>query len=160
MATPHVAGVLALLKSFKPDASAEELIEAMEAAAEDLGQPGKDRRFGNGLVQAFAAAEYLNGASLASSFATQPIKSSACEEGFMHFDLKILTDDYGNETYWELRRLTDGGVQLSGAGYDDNSAVTMEKCIPKNCYTFTVFDSAGDGMFASRLELTFLLNCF
>ena len=50
------------------------------------------------------------------------------------------------ESYWELRRLTDNGVQLSGAGYDNNSAIEVQKCIPKNCYTFTLFDSFGDGL--------------
>jgi len=50
------------------------------------------------------------------------------------------------ESYWELRRLTDNGVQLSGAGYDNNSAIEVQKCIPKNCYMFTLFDSFGDGL--------------
>lgn len=146
MATPHVAGVLALLKSFKPDATPEELIDAMQSSAEDLGSTGKDKDFGHGLVQAFAAVERLNGgAFVTESFSQQPDKASACGDDEVLFDLKMLTDDRASETYWELRRITDSGVELSGAGYDDNTAITVKRCVPKNCYTFTVYDSAGDG---------------
>ena len=150
MATPHVAGVLAILKSFKPNASPEDLIEAMLESAEDLGSEGKDNSFGHGLAQALAAAKYLNGGSLAASFVAQPNKTLDCGEGMMMLDLKMLTDDYASETYWDLRRITDSGVQLSGAGYDDNSTTELERCIPKNCYTFTVYDSFGDGLCCSH----------
>jgi hypothetical protein len=151
MATPHVAGVLALLKSFKPDATPEELIDAMQKAAEDLGGNGKDKKYGHGLVQAFAAAELLNGGSLSQSFSQLPDKASTCGEDEVLFDLKLLTDDRASETYWELRRITDSGVELSGAGYEDNAAVMVERCVPKNCYTFTVYDSAGDGKLHSSV---------
>ena len=146
MATPHIAGVLALLKSFKPNATPAELVDALFGSAEDLGESGKDSRFGNGLAQAYAAVQYMNGGSLAASFSSQPSKVSDCGEGNTMFDLKLLTDDYASETYWELRRMTDNGVQLAGAGYDNNTAVTFEECIPKNCYTFTMYDSFGDGL--------------
>ncbi len=66
------------------------------------------------------------------------------------FDLKLLTDDYASETTWELRRMGDNGVQLSGNGYADNSAVAVERCIPKDCYKFTMYDSFGDGLCCSH----------
>jgi cysteine-rich repeat protein len=59
MANPHVAGVLALLKSVYPNATALELRTALEESAEDLGISGHDVRYGHGLVDAVAAAEYL-----------------------------------------------------------------------------------------------------
>jgi cysteine-rich repeat protein len=59
MATPHVAGVLALLKSVYPNANALELRTALEESAEDLGISGHDARYGHGLIDAVAAAEYL-----------------------------------------------------------------------------------------------------
>jgi subtilisin family serine protease len=145
MATPHVAGVLALLKSFKPDATPEELVGALQNSAEDLGGSGKDRQFGHGLVQAFSAIEYLSGGANASSFSQPTYARTECGEDEVLFDMKLFTDGYSEETYWELRRITDGGVHLSGAGYDDNAAISVEKCIPRNCYTFTMFDSQGDG---------------
>ena len=61
MATPHVAGVAALIWSAFPDLTAEELTDVLEQSATDLGSPGKDNRFGWGLVNAAAAFQYLNG---------------------------------------------------------------------------------------------------
>ena len=146
VATPHIAGVLALLKSFKPSASPAELVDALFGSAEDLGESGKDSRYGNGLAQAYAGVQYMNRGSL--SF--QPSKASDCGENRMMFDLTLLTDDYARETYWELRRMSDNGVQLAGAGYADNAAVVVEECIPKNCYAFTMYDSFGDGLCCSH----------
>ena len=59
MATPHVAGVAALLWSRHPGCGPIDIREAMNATAEDLGTPGRDKYFGNGLVQAKAADDHL-----------------------------------------------------------------------------------------------------
>ena len=61
MATPHVAGVAALLWSEFPDATAEEIADAMMNGAMDLGASGKDKKFGHGLVQAVSSLELLSG---------------------------------------------------------------------------------------------------
>lgn len=55
MATPHVAGVAALLLSKCPTASAADIVNAMTSTAEDLGSGGYDTWYGNGLVNAMAA---------------------------------------------------------------------------------------------------------
>ncbi|GAB2609817.1 S8 family serine peptidase [Novilysobacter erysipheiresistens] len=59
MATPHVAGVAALVWSNVPSCSNHELLEALDASARDLGTAGWDYRYGYGLVQARAAVDYL-----------------------------------------------------------------------------------------------------
>ena len=59
MATPHVAGVAALLWSAAPNATNVEIREAMAATALDLGEPGRDIAYGYGLVQAYDALQYL-----------------------------------------------------------------------------------------------------
>ena len=59
MATPHVAGVAALVWSAKPTATATEVRNALNSTAEDLGTAGRDTSFGNGLVRASAAANAL-----------------------------------------------------------------------------------------------------
>lgn len=64
MATPHAAGVAALLWSFKPEATAEEILTAMELSAVDLGSPGHDSKYGHGLVNAIEALKILNGGPL------------------------------------------------------------------------------------------------
>ena len=59
MATPHVSGALALLKSAFPDVSPERLVDALELTAEDLGAPGYDEEFGYGLIQVKDALAFL-----------------------------------------------------------------------------------------------------
>jgi len=59
MATPHVAGVAALLWSGDPSLSNVQIREAMNATAMDLGDSGRDMYYGNGLVQALNALAYL-----------------------------------------------------------------------------------------------------
>jgi subtilisin family serine protease len=58
-ASPHVAGVAALLWSLAPNATAAELRKAITATAHDMGTPGWDEATGYGLVDAAAAARYL-----------------------------------------------------------------------------------------------------
>jgi len=55
MATPHVAGVVALVRSLHPDATPEEIRALLRATARDVGTPGHDRLFGAGIVDALAA---------------------------------------------------------------------------------------------------------
>jgi len=55
IATPHVAGVAALLKSKHAKLSNEEIREILRTTAEDLGAKGKDDYYGYGLVDAYAA---------------------------------------------------------------------------------------------------------
>ncbi|MFM7786347.1 MAG: S8 family serine peptidase [Gammaproteobacteria bacterium] len=59
MATPHVAGVAALIWSRHPKCSNDQVRRAMEDTALDLGNAGRDWSFGAGLVQARAADDYL-----------------------------------------------------------------------------------------------------
>ncbi|WP_444920329.1 S8 family serine peptidase [Microbulbifer sp. CnH-101-G] len=59
MATPHVAGVAALVWSHYPNCSNSEIRTALQATAEDLGDSGRDNAYGYGLVQAKAAFDYL-----------------------------------------------------------------------------------------------------
>ncbi|MFB4163270.1 S8 family serine peptidase [Alteribacillus sp. JSM 102045] len=51
MATPFVTGAFALLKEAYPDKGAEELRSMLQDEAKDLGEPGRDSRYGYGLLQ-------------------------------------------------------------------------------------------------------------
>ena len=55
MATPHVAGAVALMKSANPGLSHDEIKQVLEDTSFDLGPGGKDNTFGSGRVQAFEA---------------------------------------------------------------------------------------------------------
>ena len=63
MATPHVAGVAALVWSQDPTLSNAQIRSALQAGALDLGTPGRDTLFGFGLVQAAATLSELPGDS-------------------------------------------------------------------------------------------------
>ncbi len=51
MATPHVAGVIALMLQANPDLTVEDMQEILDTTAKDLGSNGKDNRYGHGIVQ-------------------------------------------------------------------------------------------------------------
>ena len=58
MASPHVAGVAALIKSLHPEYGPDEIRQVLQDTAEDLGNPGWDERYGYGLVDAYAAVSH------------------------------------------------------------------------------------------------------
>lgn len=55
MATPHVAGLAALIKARNPRLTPEQIELVLTSSAVDLGDPGKDIRFGHGRIDAAAA---------------------------------------------------------------------------------------------------------
>jgi serine protease len=59
MAAPHVAGVVALMKTVCPSLTPDQLdsLLASDALTQDLGTPGRDDQFGHGLVDALAAVQ-------------------------------------------------------------------------------------------------------
>ncbi|MCH7814528.1 MAG: hypothetical protein IID40_10980, partial [Planctomycetes bacterium] len=60
--------------------------------------------------------------------------------------VEILTDNFGNETTWEL--VEQGvGVIASGGPYPNATLITVDVPVcSTNCYDFTIFDSFGDGI--------------
>ncbi|MCU0231758.1 MAG: S8 family serine peptidase [Acidobacteria bacterium] len=60
MATPHVAGLAALMLEGDPYLTRDEMAAILEETAIDLGTPGKDNTFGSGRVDALAAANEAN----------------------------------------------------------------------------------------------------
>ena len=57
----------------------------------------------------------------------------------------LITDDYGDETTWELRNPL-GVVVDQGGPYADNTTYLFEFCLGFGCYEFEIFDSYGDGI--------------
>jgi hypothetical protein len=64
MATPHVAGVAALVWSCDPTATNVQVRDVLASTAFDLGDTGRDVYYGFGLVQAFDACNTLNPTSV------------------------------------------------------------------------------------------------
>ena len=71
MASPHVAGVAALIKGAAPGLTPDQVEQALDASATDLGTPGRDDVFGYGLVDAVRAVQAANG--LESSGTVPPV---------------------------------------------------------------------------------------
>ena len=55
MASPHVAGAVALLKQFAPNLTGKQILEALYNTAIDLGSAGEDNNYGRGLIDVYAA---------------------------------------------------------------------------------------------------------
>ena len=55
MASPHVAGAVALLKQFAPNLTGKQILEALYNTAIDLGTAGEDNNYGRGLIDVYAA---------------------------------------------------------------------------------------------------------
>ncbi len=62
MATPHVSGVAAILKSLDPQLDPDKFSTLLQAGklTTDIGTPGRDDLFGFGLIDAFKAVESIN----------------------------------------------------------------------------------------------------
>jgi subtilisin family serine protease len=59
MSCPHVSGALLLLREAFPEASAYELKNALYQTAIDLGEPGEDNVYGRGMIDVYAAYQFL-----------------------------------------------------------------------------------------------------
>ncbi len=70
-AAPQVAGAMALLLSASPEATVDELEQALTNTAIDLGDSGPDNAYGNGLIDVVAAADWL---------ANPPIPEPTCTD--------------------------------------------------------------------------------
>jgi bacillopeptidase F len=60
MACPHVSGAVLLLKEAFPFLTGEEILFALYNTAIDLGDPGEDNTFGNGIIDVYEAYLYLS----------------------------------------------------------------------------------------------------
>ena len=58
-AIPHIAGTLALIGSVFPEATNEQILQALRETTIDLGPEGKDPMYGYGLPQVYDAYKYL-----------------------------------------------------------------------------------------------------
>ena len=169
MATPHVAGVAALVWSHFPDCSNNQIRNVLIKTAQDRGAAGCDINYGYGIVQAKAAYDLLLAEGCDAGGVDPPTLSSAarggcdqdpdyvpppteaptpfsCDDVTVTVELSI--DNYGGETSWEI---TDSSntVQASGSGYSSNTDYEINSCVSADACTFTIFDAYGDGICCS-----------
>jgi subtilisin family serine protease len=87
MASPHVAGVALVLLNKYPDASVQLVRHALNKGAIDLGAPGYDTSFGNGLLNYWNSAEIVED----------------CDEG-VSFQATYQGNDYNLPCQWILEQ--------------------------------------------------------
>jgi cysteine-rich repeat protein len=144
MATPHVSAVAALLMSQFPDEPTSRIREAMENSAVDLGPCGPDKLFGHGLVDAMAAATYLE---------TRSTGRRDLQSGCVEATVNTRTDNYGLETRWYILRKPSANaaateVVFRGGPYRNGlrADYTETFFLPSDeCFEFRVTDRENDG---------------
>jgi len=73
--------------------------------------------------------------------------------------LVINTDFYAEETTWEIT--DDSGTVVESDGPFDNGVATYkwDFTLADGCYTFTIFDAFGDGLFDGSITGNYVLSC-
>ncbi len=67
---------------------------------------------------------------------------------FPEFRINFIFDDWASETTWEIND-SEGIVLFDGGGFSDGTATaSVKRCLDAGTYTFTVYDSYGDGIAA------------
>jgi subtilisin family serine protease len=80
MAAPHVAGVVALLQSARPDLDYEAIRRVLRESAVDTGPPGFDNQMGAGRLDALAALEHGDPAQLRAAITAPAIRAIVSPE--------------------------------------------------------------------------------
>lgn len=81
MSSPIVAGVVALLRAYYPTWTFTEIYDRLKSTAKDLGSVGKDKKYGYGLVNAFAALSGTLGSSSSDSATAPDSDSNSNDKG-------------------------------------------------------------------------------
>jgi hypothetical protein len=107
LAAPLVSGIVALMLSEDPTLTPAEIEDLLVETAEDLGRPGWDSRYGNGLVDAAALVQMAGDGTRA-----EPFTFSDVPEGYPYFQAihalarAGVVEGYGDGTYRPDQRVT------------------------------------------------------
>ncbi|MFH1894234.1 MAG: S8 family serine peptidase [Candidatus Zixiibacteriota bacterium] len=106
MASPHVAGVAALLLAKDGSLTPQQVRDAIEGSAEDLGAAGWDQSFGYGLVDANAALQSLTPTPPVANFSGSPTS------GTVPLTVNFTDLSTGSVTSWSWT-FGDGGTSTA-----------------------------------------------
>jgi hypothetical protein len=177
MATPHVAGVAALLWSAVPDATAAEIRAAIENTAKDFGIAGRDDSYGFGLVQAKEALDYLtkdSGSPPAPTIPAPTIPAPAPTPIKLPTPTPTPADNEDGD-FVELRN-SEGGTmcfELSNADTSDGNLIWLNTCngtpeqkwkFDSNGYIRSALDQSkcvvGSGGYTQKGTILMIYTCY
>ncbi|TQV72766.1 S8 family serine peptidase [Aliikangiella marina] len=144
MATPHVAGVAALVWSNFTECSATEIRNAMNSTAEDLGASGRDESYGFGLIQASDMYDQLASVGCGGNIPPNSAFTESCTELSCDFDASTSNDSDGVVVSYEWD-FGDGNMssgETTSHVYGDEGSYTV---------TLTVTDDQGDSDSESKV---------
>jgi serine protease len=139
MATPHVAGVAALIWSANPGWSNQQIRDALAVTAEDLGSAGRDNSYGWGLIRAKAALDELQGGggtepppgdTAPSNLSASTIKSKGTTTGVA---LSWTTGSASHVDVWRDSNKIAAGISNTGSYTDNTSLPKRSKATFKVC---------------------------
>lgn len=74
-------------------------------------------------------------------------------------ELVLNTDFFADETSWEITDSTGAVVQSDGPFAQGEAQYNYAFNLPDGCYTFTIFDAFGDGLFDGATTGNWTLSC-
>ena len=178
MATPHVAGVAALVWSHHPECTNKQIRNVLLASAKDKDTAGCDNYYGYGIVQAKAALDLLNANGCDAYTSTNdaggcgqtwttsppppppptvPPFNNPCASNENFVKVTIVTDNYGGETEWKVRdsNLRTTYMQARRGSLGSNQQYVQETCIPNSGQVyFEIKDRYGGTFLFEYIVLT------
>ncbi len=160
-ACPVVAGVAALVLGYNPALTQAQVKNILYSTAIDMGPAGVDNEYANGRVNAYGALLAAGGTPATCDDGIQNGQETGVDCGGpdcpscpsncngTEATLTIVLDNYPEETTWSITNDATGATVASGGAYGnfpDGSTVSEDICLADGCYTFTIFDSYGDGI--------------
>ncbi len=115
MATPHVAGAVAILRQFNPQATPSEIKLALMNSALDLGQPGEDNDYGWGMIDIKRAIYFMpTPPNPFIEIASSSISGDGLAIPGETFDLNITLENLGADAFGASANLvcTEPGVEI------------------------------------------------
>ncbi len=131
MAAPHVAGVAALVKAEHPTWTPDEIRQALQSTAVDLGSQGRDNVYGWGLIDAPAAIGKITAPALNYPGAGEAVSGSSITfqwDGYSSatgYRIEVNTDpNWGEATRHYYGETTNASQTVAGFPSDPTSGMT------------------------------------
>lgn len=157
-ASPLACGVIALMKSIRPDATPLEIEEILRDTADDAGPAGPDESFGYGIVNASAAVQSAQSASLPDDITPPTVRfSNPPGEVPIGGKIRIEIDAQDNRLIRYVALSVDG-IEIT-RDFSAPYAMMLNPLQPGSAHITTrAVDFAGNTSNESAVDIAFLNN--